>query len=371
MEANSYPTYEDAARDYLAKLNALMQFNQGGIPCSDNAEGTIGLAEEIADISSRMISGAGNYLSHSDPLIREGLTCHFVDQATVELLLETALMQIVQNEMNGAPPAAAIQATLDSALREAISAAGMSMAFPVTHGVATGDSYRITESSGSAEAVSAFKLAFGCTAGTISHRVQELGSDITIDLVTGAEWVPVIQEANSQFLAERLMNSIDEIDQPIAFKAALAASRTLLNVYEKLLALVNRNTGIETRKKIMEWLEQIKQTGKMEIFGALVENLYGLDGLARLIERNSERPAAAPELINRASDVIRTYSDKFIILTGRMRKLKDAIRVSKMIQLPQLLPGVIALQVELLAALVYAGRDYMDKCEECARIWNI
>jgi hypothetical protein len=109
----------------------------------------------------------------------------------------------------------------------------------------------------------------------------------------------------------------------------------------------------------------------MEIFGVLVESLYGLDGLARLIERTSEKPVAAPELINRASDVIRTYSDKFIILTGRMRKLEDAVRVSKMIQLPQLLPAVIALQVELLTALVCAGRDYMDRCEECVQVWNI
>jgi hypothetical protein len=108
----------------------------------------------------------------------------------------------------------------------------------------------------------------------------------------------------------------------------------------------------------------------MEIFGALVENLYGLEGLARLIERNSEK-RAAPELINRASDVIRTYSDKFIILAGRMRKLEDAIRVSKSIQLPQLLPTVIALQVELLTVLVFAGRNYLDRCEECVQVWNI
>ncbi len=371
MEANSYPTYEDAARDYLAKLNALMQLPQGRITGRDtNADGIIGLAEEIADISSGMIWRAEKYLFHSDPLIQEGISCHFIDQATAELLLETELMQIVQEELTGIPPAAAIQATLNAALREAISAAEKSMIFPVTQGLVIGASYRITESSGSAEAASAFKLAFGCTAGTISHRVQELGSDITIDLVSSAEWTTVIHEASSRSSAENLLNSIGEIDRPLASKAAFAAGKILLNVYEKLMALANGNAGIEARKKIGEWLEQIKQTGKIEIFGALVENLYGLDGLTRLIERNSESPSAAPELINRASDLIRTYSDKFIVLAGRMRKLEDAIRLGKLIQLPPLLPTVIALQVELLAALVFAGHDYIDRCEECARLWK-
>jgi hypothetical protein len=372
MEANSYPTYEDAARDYLAKLNALIQLTQGRTQGRDiDADEFISLAEEIAYISSGMILRAEKYLSHSDPLIQEGISCHFIDQATAELLLETALMQIVQEELTGIPPAAAIQATLSAAFREAVSAAEKSMAFPVTQGLLIGASYRITESSGFADASSAFKLAFGCTAGTISHRVQELGSDITIDVVSGAISAAAIHEASSQSPAENLLNSLGGIDRPLASKAALAAGRILLNVYEKLAALSSRSAGTEVREKIGEWLEHIKQTGKIEIFGTLVENLYGLDGLTRFIERNSEGPAAAPELIIRASDLIRTYSDKFIVLTGRMRKLEDAIRLGKLIQLPQVIPTVIALQVELLAALVCAGHGYIERCEECARFWRI
>jgi hypothetical protein len=371
MGANSYPTYEDAARDYLAKLNALMQLPQGWVPGRDiDADGLISLAEEIANISSAMISRAEKYLSDSEPLIQEGISCHFIDQATAELLLETGLMQIVQEELTGIPPAAAIQATLSAALREAISAAEKSMAFPVAQGLVIGASYRITESSGAVEAASAFKLAFGCTASTISHRVQELGSDITIDLVSGSEWTAVLRGASSRSPAENLLNSAGTIDGPLATKAAFTAAKILRNVYEKVMALVNRNAETEARKKIGDWLEKIKQTEKIEIFSALVENLYGLEGLTRLIERNSESPAAAPELINRASDLIRTCSDKFIVLTGRMRKFEDALRLGKIIQLPQLLPTVIALQVELLSALVYAGHDYINKCEKCAQMWK-
>jgi hypothetical protein len=371
MEANSYSTYEDAARDYLAKLNALMQLPQGWIPGRDiNADGFICLVEEIANISSTMILRAGNYLSASEPMIQEGISCHLLDQATVELLLETGLMQIVQEELTGIPPAAAIQATLSAALREAISVVEKSMVYPVARGLVIGASYRTTESSGAAEAASAFKLAFGSTMGTIFHRVQELGSDITIDLVSGAEWTAVIRGTSSRFPAENLLNLTGKSDASLASKAAFTAGKLLLSVYEKVVALVDRNVETGARTKIGEWLEKIKQTENMEIFSALVENLYGLDGLARFVERNSESPVAASELIGRAKDLIRTYSDKFIVLAGRMRKLEDAIRLGKIIQLPQLLPTVIALQVELLAALVGAGHDYINKCEKCARMWE-
>jgi hypothetical protein len=377
MKANSYSTYEEAVDDYLVKLNALMQLPYIAIPIASrnsenmNSESFVRLAEEIADISASMILLARKYQSDPDPLIHEGLCSHFIDQATTELLLEGGLLQVIREEKTGTPSSAAIQATHSAALREAVNAAGKSMAFPVIQGLATGVSYRITETSNVAEATAAFKIAFNCTAGSISRRVQELGSDITIDLVAETEWAAVIDGASSlQSPVEHFFESIKKSDETLASRAAFAAGRMLLNAYEKIVILVDRSVELEAREKIGEWLERIKRTGKIELFGNLVENLYGLDGLARSIERNLEGTTASPELINCASDLIKTHSDKFIILTGRMRKLEDAIRIGKLIQLPQLLPMIVSLQVELLTALVYAGCDYINRCEKGGWIWK-
>jgi hypothetical protein len=375
MEANSYPNYEDAVRDYLAKLNILSQLPHGVIAiASQSAEKTSAerffkLVEEIADISANMILLAQKYQSDSNPLIQEGICCHFIDQATTELLLETGLLQIIQEEQTGVPSAAAIQATHSAALREAINAVEKSLARPIARGLAIGDSYRITESSNVAEAASSFKAAFGCTAGSISRRVQELGSDITIDLISDVGWTTVIDGASSlRSPAEYFLESIKKKNNALASRAASTAGRMLLNVYEKVSALTNRTLELDARKKIREWLGNIRQTERVELFGALVENLYGLEGLTKSMERYFEGRTAASDLINSASDLIKTYSDKFIVLTGRMRKLEDAIRLGKLIQLPQFLPTITALQMELLAALVYAGYDYINRCEKGCQI---
>jgi hypothetical protein len=377
MEANSYPNYEDAVRDYLVKLNALSQLPHGVITIASrsaeetSAERFIKLAEEIADVSANMILLAKKYQNDSNPLIQEGICCHFIDQATTELLLETGLLQIMQEEQTGVPSAAAIQATHSAALREAINAAEKSLVRPVARGLAIGDSYRITESSSVAEAASSFKATFGCTAGSISRRVQELGSDIAIDLISGAEWTIVIDGASSpRTPTEYFLVSSRKNNKTLASRAGFAAGRMLLNVYEKVAALTNRTLELDSRKKIREWLGNIRQTERVELFGALVENLYGLEGLIKSIERNFEGRPAASDLINSASDLIKTYSDKFIVLTGRMRKLEDAIRLGKLIQLPQLLPTVTALQVELLAALIYLGHDYINRCEKGCQFWK-
>jgi hypothetical protein len=377
MEASSYPTYEDAVRDYLGKLNALTELPHSLIAIdSQSAEETasehfIGLAEELADISSGMILPAQKYQTDSDPLIREGILCHFIDQATTELLLEVGLLQIMQEKQNGIPCSAAIQATHGAALREAINAAEKSLARPVARGLAIGNSYRITDSSNVAEAASAFKTAFSYTAGGISRRVQELGSDIAIELISGAEWNAVFEgDLSSQFPIKGFLESLRKNDKTVASRAACAAGRTLQNVYEKVGALACRTIDLDVRKKIRDWVENIMQTQKADLFNPLVENLYGLDGLIRSMERSFEDRMASLELINSASDLIKTYSDKFIILTARMRKLEDAIRLGKLIQLPQLLPIVVSLQVELLAALVYAGYDYINRCENSRHLWK-
>ncbi len=375
MEANPYSTYEDAARKYLDRLIAVMQQLQDETPMDSrsaddlNPNLFIKLAGEIADLSASMILLAKKYQSDPDPLVQEGIFCHFIDQATTELLLETKLLQIVQEEQTGAPSAAAIQATHSAALREAINATEKSIGMPVAHGLAIGASYRITEASNIEEAASSFNVAFGCTANNISCRVQELGSDITMDLIAGTEWTSVIPGvSSSRSPAENFLIEMDKSDGSIASGAAFTAGKMLLNVYEKIIALANRNVAIEIREKIGEWLKKIKQTGKIELFSDLVANLYGLDARIRSMERSLQDSSIALESINRASDLVKTYSDKFIVLTGRMRKLEDAIRLGKLIQLPQFLPTIMDLQIELLSSLVYAGLDYIEKCEQRGRI---
>jgi hypothetical protein len=354
MDANPYHVYEDAARDYLTSIHALME--------EPEKETFLRLAEEIAEISAAMVPLAQGYLNAGDSILREGIGVHFIDQATVELLIGTALLQILQEEQTGIPEPAAIQATRNAALREAISAAEKSAAIPVFQGIPLGASYRITDAASLAESVSAFKSAAASTASSISHRVQELGGDITIDLVSGTQWNEVVKEASAsrEEIAD-LLGSIPKGEGALSAGAARASARNLLNAYSKIASLLDRKIETAARKKIGEWLEKIKQTEKVELFGALLETLYGLEGLNRSVERSLESTSAPVESINRASDLIKTQCDRFIVLIGRMRKFEDAVRLAKQIRIPQLLPTIISFQVALLAALVYAGYEHIHR----------
>ena len=194
MRADPDSTYEHAAQEYRTKLRALIQLPQEMSPRSTPAPGAVELpaeilirrAEEIADISSRMIPLAQTFLNSADPVVREGICGHFIDQATVELLLAIELIQIAEEE-TGKQCSAATRATHSAALREAISAADKSLAVPVAQGLPTVESYRATESATMEEAASALKQAVASTTSSISHRVQELGKDIAFDLVAGTQ----------------------------------------------------------------------------------------------------------------------------------------------------------------------------------------
>jgi len=355
MEPNPYPTYEDAARDYLSKFTALTHTQQE--PSGTVARGSVELpaetlnrlAEEIAGISAAITRLVQEYLDSPDPNVREGIRYHLIVQSTAELLLGVEILQI--SEEAGLPSTAAIKATHRAALREAISAIEKSSSAPVAHGLPTDASYRASESTTMAEAVSGLRLAIESTASSNLHRVQELGGDIAFDLVSGTQWDEVIRGASLSL--DELSTIMDSIHKD-------AAAKLLLQVYRTTLSLLRKEIAGEARLKIQEWLNEIKQVGRMDVFNSLIDKLYNIEALKKSVSAIG-RSDVPLDSINKASDLVKAFSDRFIILIGRMRKLEDAIRLGKSIEIPQFRLLTIALQVALLSALVYTGQDYIDK----------
>jgi hypothetical protein len=337
---------------------AAIAAGSGGVP----ADVLIERAEEIAGISTGMIQLAQGYLESTDPMIREGIRSHFIDQASAELMLGIELLQIAEEEQTGKPSTAAARATSSAALREAISAAEKSSSIPVACGISVGASYRLTDAATSGEAVSAVKQSVDTSASIISHRVQELGGDIAFDLVIGTQWAEVIQGA-ALFRKDiaKLLESIKAGTGALFSKAVTAAAKTLLNVYEKVVALLGKDEETTAQGKIREWLDQIRQANRIDLFGSLIETLYGVDAIKKSVERELKQSSASIEILNRTADAVKAISDKFIALVGRIRKLEDAMRLGKLIKIPPVLLVIVALQLDLLAALVYEGHAYIAK----------
>jgi hypothetical protein len=355
MNADPYPTYEAAARDYLLKLHVLMQSFQETE--ASMARGALELpavilvrqAEEIADISTDMIRLAHKHLASFEPIIREGIRGHFIDQAAVELLLSIGLLQIVSEE-TGPQSTAAVRATYNAVLREAISAVDRSSSAPAAQGLPIGESYRSAEFATIEEAVSALKPAIAGAAGSILRQVQELGRDIAFELAMGIQCAETIQSA----LQPR--DAIAELSQP---GYATVAAGILLNVHEKISALLDSGAEDSVLHAIVMWLQEIRQTGSIELFDEKAAGFLGIAELKKAAEAGMDLGPRSVESIAKAMDLLKSYSDKFMVLAGRMRKMEDSMRLCKTIQISQI-PSILAtLQISLLAALAYAGREYM------------
>lgn len=353
MQSNTYPTYEEAAREYLAKFTSLMQPQQdvaGATPRGAldlPSEVLVQRAEEISDTSERMFELAEGYLNSADPLVREGIRSHFIDQATIELLAGIELIKVGEDKIPA--PAAASIVTHSAALREAMSAVEKSSGAPITQGIPVAESYRASESATLNEAAAGLRLALESSLGNITHRVQDLGGDIAFDLAAKMQWTEVLEGA---FL------SVEEVAVLLESIGKGNAGKMLLHAYKKTTALLDDSISADARNTIRNWLDQIRQADRVDVFHRLVEDLYKSEALKKSAAAVA-RSAATVESINKATDLIRALSDKCIVLIGRMKKMEDSIRLGKPIELPQFRSVMIAEQVALLAALVFCGRDYI------------
>jgi len=305
-------------------------------------------AEDIAALSSVMIQLARDYLNSTDLMILDGIRSHFIDQAAVELLLGIELLQL-SDETSGLPSTAETRATSGAALREAISAVEKSSSVPIAQGLPKNISYRSSEASTTDEAIAAFFQAAETAAGHISHRIQELGNDICFDIASGTERTEIIQWASL---------STEEIGVILESMGKGPAGNLLLQSCRKII-LPGKDSSIHSKV-----IEHFQSDGMQpaEIFTKLAEHFHDTKSLKKTIAAEIERSDATPDAINKASDLIKAFSDQLIVLISRMRKMEDAIRLAKKLEISKLKPVTISLQVALLSALLRTGQDYENNC---------
>jgi len=237
------------------------------------------------------------------------------------------------------------------------------MALPVTAGLAplapTRRAVRAVAATPE-EAKANLQSAATTTAGAIAQRVCEFGGDVAMNLVFNTQWGAVIEGAG--LLGKDIQAKLDAIQEGVgAFvaKAVAVAARTLLNVYDKLMALLGKDLQDQARKQAQDWLAKIKQEGKIDVFETLVNKLYGLDGLKKELPGWLAATAVGPEVIGKTADEVTALGAKFTVLVERMTTLENVIGMAKLLKMPQVLAIVAGLQVILLAVLLQLGNDYI------------
>jgi hypothetical protein len=367
---SNYQTYEDAAKDYLAQFGTLLEIPEDASPTATRGAGDVPIeslierAEAIAGISSSMPELAKPYLESDDPNDREGASAHMLTQAAAELQLASELLQFAADEKEGLTADVTTRAGRGAALRDAVNELERSMQTPISAGLGA----VVTRARAGEEAQpttleaaqKALKEAVDLTTDAIVQRVNDNGNQLAVALVFQTEWAQVIEGV---LLARAgIGEQLDKIKagaSKIVTRAVGVAERTLLNVYDKILALLGKDVGNKARKKVKEWLEKIEKEQKIEVLEALVAKLYQVEQFKQALEGWLSETTASVDKINETTGEVDLLSDKFIALAGKASSLGKAIGYAKAIPIAAVLVVVVALQVSLLTTLIYAGYDYI------------
>ncbi len=369
MNTTGYSSYEDAIQDYLGIFRAMRDAPPAPAAAATrgaaeiSAETLIEQAAQIANVSARILPLATGYLESPEPTLREGISGQLLAQAAAELEVATELLNIAAGDVSGTP-APITRSTRGTSLKDAIHNLEKALAKPVSDGLVAPDLLRRGGEAATTpqDARKALQLAVDVTTGAISQRVVEVGGDLAYNLVFNTEWAAVIQSAGllSKDIDE-LLDQIKEGASKLIQSAVKTAIRTLLNVFDKIMALLGKDVEDQARKQIQKWLEDMQKAGKIGLFDKLVVGLYKVDALKVALPGWLDKTTVGMEVINTTTTNVAALSDKFTVLVGRINSVGDVIGLAKFIQteFPQVLVVVTAIRVALLAVLVYGGFDYI------------
>lgn len=364
----TYHSYEEASQDYLALFGQLLEVPDEAVAAPRRgaadlpAETLIDRADQIADVSAGMLPFSLGYLESPDFTLRQGASGHLIAQAAAELQLANELLHIVEGERD-APQMPATRSTRGRALKEAVTALELTMSIPISQGLASAElTSRAPRPMPAtlADAKKSLQTTAIISAGSITQQVCEFGGDLAWDLVFKTEWMVVLNGA--ALLRKDIAKKLDDVKEgsnALITRAVNTASKTLLNVYDKIMALLGKDDEDKARQKIKEWLEKIKEQEEIDLFEKVVGNLYKVEGFKQDLEGWLAKTSADVKKIHEAAGQVGSIADQFIVLVGRVKLLEDVIGFAKVVKIPQVLLVATGIQIALLAVLVYAGHDYI------------
>ena len=369
MTAAAYGEYEEAARGYLSAFHSLLATPpapRAAPRAARRGAGDISVAalidraDEIAGVSARLVTLSRTYIDSPVQDVREGISGHLVAQAAAELQLATELLQVA--EENAGRPVPTTRAARGVQLRGAVDMLERSMAVPVDQGLpsAMPRTRAVARPDTFEQATTTLEQSASIAVSAITRRVVELGGDIALNLIVNTEWTAVVTGATllRKDVAEKL-EAVKEGASRLFARAVTVAAKTLLNVYDKLLALLGEDVQDQARKRVQKWLEQSREREGIDVLGSLVGKLYGVDAFKRDLKRWLADTDAEMETVNQTTDQVDALAGKFATLMDRLAILETAAVLARAINIPQVLIIVVGLQVCLLTVVVWAGYDYI------------
>ena len=371
MSKDARTAYEDAAQAYVAHFRALREAPSvpPGVvtraPVDIPEDVLLQEAEQIAEVSATMVPLAREVLDDPDPNLREGIGSQLLAQAAAELQLATELLQFDEEaeEALPDPEVGVVRSARGAGLRMSIADLEDVMAKPLSTGQ---ESEVIVRGSPAAtksipEAKTKLQESALLSTGAIVMHVCDLGEGIAMDLLFKTDWTLVKEGLGliRSDIAEKLEALTDGVGALIA-RAVTTAAKTLINVYDKILAFLGKDVEDQARQKVKEMLEKIKEKGDIDILESLVKKLYRVNAFKEKLAGWMDQTTAGEDQLTTTTGEVDLVSKRFIVLVDRMKVQETAIALArKFIKVPQVALILAGLQIALLAVLVYGGFDYV------------
>jgi hypothetical protein len=371
MPKDARTAYEDAAQAYVTHFRALRE--APSVPPGVVTRAPVDIpddillqeAEQIAEVSATMVPLAREVLDDPDPNLREGMGSQLLAQAAAELQLATELLQFDEGAEKALPDpeVGVVRSARGAGLRRSIADLEDVMAMDLGMGLKSEVVVRGAPAAPKSipEAKAKLQESAILSTGAIVMHVCDLGEGIAMDLLFKTDWTLVKQGLGMirGDIAEMLEALTDGIGDLIA-RAVKTAAKTLINVYDKILAFLGKDVEDQARQKVKELLEKIKEKGEIDILESLVKTLYRVNAFKEGLAGWMDQTTAGEDQLTKTAGEVDLVSKRFIVLVGRMKVLETAIALArKFIKLPQVAPVLAGLQIALLAVLVYGGFDYV------------
>jgi len=380
-------SYQETLTAYTAQLRGLFAAPPGVAPdevvvrggAAVPAEVLAERAEQLTDISRQLGDMSATYLEAGDMALREAAEMKLLAQASAEMEIALSLLQTASDEAQGrtgsvtrAGRAAGSQRAIEAlvGVLEAPLEEGMKpfIDVPVLRGGEKIEGIDVDE------ARQALKDQVRRSLKAISRqagKTSSLGLDtlLSLDPTLLKQGVSLASKEVGDVI-EKLVKGFNELVK----RLATSAMRLLLQAYDWVLALIGKDTEATARKKVHEWIEELRQShtqaGDEEgLADKLVDMLFTTQKIQEELGRQiDEKGNDAPALAT-AAETIKSLGSRYEAKAGQMESFFKAAKGanSLLLALSAKFPGaaaaipVVAVVVlSLTGYTLFSGYDHVD-----------
>jgi hypothetical protein len=377
-------SYQETITAYTAQLRGLLAVPPGIAPDEAVRRGGAAVpsevlaerAEQLMDISRQLGEMSAIYLEVDDVALREAAEMKLLAQSSAEVEVALALLQTASDEAQGQ-------------VRQVTRAGGSQRELEVLAKVLEAP---LEEGMGPFVDVQALRRAAETTDMTLEEARQSLKDQVRRSLraisrkagKTSSLGLDTLFSLDSSLLKQGVSLASKEVGDLIekvvkgfselVKRLAASAVRLLLQAYDWVLALIGKDTETAARKKVHEWIEELRQShtqsGDEEgLADKLVDMLYTTQKIQEDLGRQIDKKGNDVQTLTTTAATIMSLGSRYEAKASQMESFLRAAQGANRVllalstQFPNAaagLPVVAAIVLALTGYTLFSGYDHVD-----------